>query len=317
MAGDSDKAPATFGGPGWRVRSADHAADVDAGKLWSRCGVTNEWGRLHAILLSWPSERFSAPTAPDESLMLSWPDQTELQRQCEATVAFFESQGVTVHLHRPTTPPPVNYLFMRDLVFMCADGAVLARPASPVRAPEARWAQCALADAGVPILSSISGDGTFEGADALWIGTDTVLVGMGTRTNKSGVEQLRSVLASRGVTVKTVNLPPGVQHLLGVFVLLDHDLAMVQTRFMTPEIESVLQHHGIQVIAFTPDQESVDRRGLNGVVLGPREVVIPSGCPGIEKCLLEAGVQVHSVGVDAYIQAAGALGCMTAILGRD
>ena len=317
MADHAGKTPATFGGPGWRVRSEDHAADVDAGSIWNRCGVCNEWGRLKAVLLSWPSERFSAPAAPDDSLMLAWPDQAALQRQCEATVQFFESHGVDVHLHRPSTPPPVNYLFMRDLVFMCGDGAVLARPASPVRAPEARWAQSALADAGVPILASINGDGTFEGADALWVGPSTVMVGTGTRTNQSGVDQLRSVLSPRGVTVQTVRLPPGVQHLLGVFVLLDHNLAMVQSRFMTPEIESLLQEHGIERIAFGPDPESVDRRGLNGVTLGPREVVIPTGCPGIQERLQNAGVTVHSVSVDAYIQAAGALGCMTAILDRD
>ena len=200
---------------------------------------------------------------------------------------------------------------------MCGDGAVLARPASPVRAPEVRWAQAALAELGVPILCTIAGEGTLEGADCLWIGGNTVLVGVGTRTNVQGAEQLRGVLSGRGVDVQTVSLPTGVQHLLGVFVMLDSDLAMARGDCMSPEILSVLQGQGIDVLLFDEGEESGALRGMNGVTFGPREVVIPTGCPGIEQQLRDAGVTVHSLDVGAYIQAAGALGCMTAILHRD
>ena len=249
--------------------------------------------------------------------MLRWPERELLEQQCLATQAFFESRGIAVHLHRPNRSPPPNYLFMRDLVFMTPQGAILARPASPIRAPEARFAQAALAAAGIPILEMIRGNAMLEGADCLWISQDTVLVGTGKRTNTAAVDALKRILHSMNVQTQSVSLPPGVQHLLGVLLMLDRDLAAVDAERMTPEIDKALAQHGIQTIAIPPSHENRDRRGMNGVTLGPREVVIPADCPAIVEQMQDAGVHVHELDVSAYIQAAGALGCMTAILERE
>ena len=138
--------PATFGGPGWAGRTRSHREDVESGELWTRCGVQDEYSRLQSVLISAPSVRFAVAEDPEAWLMLSWPELGRLEEQCAAVQAFFESQGVAVHVHRPSTPPPPNYLFMRDLVFMTPEGAIIGRPASPVRAPEARFAQSALAE---------------------------------------------------------------------------------------------------------------------------------------------------------------------------
>jgi len=60
---------------------------------------------------------------------------------------------------------------MRSIVnyymFMTPDGLILARPVSDVRAGEGRQAARKLVDLGISIVRSISGVGTFEGADAL------------------------------------------------------------------------------------------------------------------------------------------------------
>ena len=56
---------------------------------------------------------------------------------------------------------------------------------------------------------------------------------------------------------------------------------------------------------------------MNGVVLGPREWVMPEGCPGIREKLEHEGVKVHALAVDAYVQAAGALGCLTSVIRRE
>jgi N-dimethylarginine dimethylaminohydrolase len=310
------KLPATYGGTDWTARTQSHAQDVQDGVLWAPCGVWDEFSRLEAVMISEPSALFGTPGDPESALMLSWPELSALQSQCAAVRDFFEAQGVAVHMASPAEPP-LNFLFMRDLVFMTPEGAIVGRPASPVRAPEARLAQAALAELGVPIIAGVRGQATMEGADCLWLDAQTVVVGEGLRTNAAGVESLRQALAPLGVAVRTVPVPVGAQHLLGVVVRLDKDLAVVDRERMTPQLSRLLDSHGIQQIGLPPDAENRSRRGMNGVVLGPREWVMPDGCPGIARALEQYGVKVHTLGVDAYVQAAGALGCLTAIIRRQ
>ena len=54
------------------------------------------------------------------------------------------------------------------------------RPASTVRAGEERYVAAALGALGVPILMSVHGNGTFEGADAMWAAPDLCFVADGT-----------------------------------------------------------------------------------------------------------------------------------------
>jgi hypothetical protein len=169
------------------------------------------------------------------------------------------------------------------------EGAILAQPASPVRAPEARFAQAALAELGIPIIRALTGSATMEGADCLWLDAQTVVIGEGIRTNAAGARCLAEALAPMEVTVRSVPVPPGAQHLLGVVVPLDRDLAVVDSERVSPQLAGLLRDHGVQTISLPPDAENRERRGMNGVVLGPREWVMPEGCPGIQD-RLESGI---------------------------
>jgi len=309
--------PSTFGGPGWAPRSASHAGDVAAGTVWHGCGMVDEVGALREVLLSRPSAAFGVVGDADSALMLSWPDLEALRRESHAVQAFFEARGVVVHIHDPSPPAPLNYLFMRDLMLMTPEGAILGRPASPVRALEPRLAAQALAQIGVPIVGVPRGTATFEGADALWMDRSTLLVGVGLRTNEAGARAVEALVAPMGVSVRTVEVPPGAQHLLGVVVPVDPTRAIVDAERVTAPLAAALADHGMEAIPLPADPENRQRRGMNVVVLGPGELVMPAGCPGIRSRLEDCGIQVHEVDVEAHVQAAGALGCMTAIIRRD
>ena len=151
------------------------------------------------------------PDPPDRFLMLERPDLDRLRRQAEALADFYRGQSVAVHFARPSQPPPPNFLFMRDLFFMTPEGAVLARTASLQRAGEERFTAEALAALGVPILRTPRGAAFLEGADALWLDAQTVLVGLGRRTNREGCTLLAGLLAELGVSVREIPLPEGVQ----------------------------------------------------------------------------------------------------------
>ncbi|MGW1146190.1 dimethylarginine dimethylaminohydrolase family protein [Streptomyces sp. NPDC002454] len=308
--------PSTLGGRGWVPRGYDHRAEVTAGRIWSRCGYRSEVAPLRAVSLARPPESFAAVTDPQAHLMDAAVDLGRLRAQTDALVATYRAHGVTVRLAEPPAHCPPNAVFQRDLFLVTPEGAVLGRTASAQRAGEERYAAVALAGAGIPILHTVRGGATFEGADALWVDDRTLLVGSGFRTNGAGVHAVREVLREQGAEVVPVPLGPGVQHLLGAFVPVDHRRALVYAPAAGDRLGEVLRARGYEVLEFGPDEEVVQRRSLNLVTLAPGRVLMPAGCPHTRRRLEAAGIEVAEAEVDEYVKAAGALGCLTGILHR-
>ncbi|MFH1465217.1 MAG: arginine deiminase family protein [Pseudomonadota bacterium] len=308
---------ASFGGPGWQPRATTHAEEVAAGRLWAPYRVRSEVAPLEAVLLAWPGQELALEGDPDAHLMLAPVSVPAIQRQAAAVAEFFRGQGVRVHLARPASPPPPNFIFQRDLFFMTPEGAVLGRPAGVQRAGEERFTAEALALAGVPILRTLTGQATFEGADALWLRPDLVLLGLGTRTNAAGADQVEAVLAEQGVTLRRTELPrTGVQHLLGVLTPVDTDLCLVHGGHASEAQLGLLRDLCIEPLVLPPGPELTHGRSNNVVALAPRRVVMPAGCPQ-SRALLEAhGVICFELDVGEYVKAAGALGCLTGVLSR-
>jgi arginine deiminase len=307
-------AAAAYGGPGWRPRLAELRDEL--GELWGACGQDSEWGRLEAVLLHRPGPELDGLADPDQALMLETPDAARAGQQHDALADAYRAAGVAVEYVDPAVEPPPNQMFADDLFFMTPEGAVLARPASESRAGEERWVQRRLAELGVPIVRAVGGRGTFEGADAMWLDPETVMLGVGLRTNPEGAAQVASVLAEMGVRVIREELPPGTMHLMGQLRIVDRDLALyLDGRFSHAGVRA-LTDHGFRARPF-PDAEEARRAfAHNFVTLGPREIVMPEGCPVSQAAYEAEGIACHTVPVDEIVKAAGGIGCLTGIVRR-
>ena len=306
----------TYGGAGWQGRAQTHSDDLTEGNVWGRCGARSEVAALRRVLLFEPPLSLAQIEDPDAYLMLDRVDLDQIRTQTDAIEAFYAVQGAEVIRFRAPDEAPPNLIFARDLFFMTPEGAVLARPAAAQRAGEARFAAQALSEAGVPILRSVVGAATFEGADALWLDPDTVLVGVGRRTNWEGYRTLREVLVRQGVEAIAVDVPRGSQHLLGVVNFIDEDLAAVWSERLPRVVRGFLAGRGVSLIECATDDEFLVGRGMNFVTVGPRALVMPAGCPGMQARFEAAGVTVHTLDISEYLKAAGGLGCLTGIVHR-
>ncbi len=306
---------AAYGGAGWSPRIASLRQEI--GKVWGACGVGVEWSPLKAVLLHRPGPELEEVADPDAAQMLAPLDAGGARRQHDALAQAYRDAGVTVHYIEPTETPPPNLMFVADLMFMTLEGAILGRPASTVRAGEERFVARRLADLGVPILRSVRGRGTFEGADALWIDPQTALVATGMRTNVEGAAQVANLLQEMGVEVIQVGLPYGAMHLMGTLRFADRDLAIAWPGRVPYAVVEALRARGYSAL-FIPD-EGEARRGmsLNFVTLAPRRILMAAGNPITQAFYEDAGIACQVVEVNEILKAAGGIGCATGILERE
>jgi hypothetical protein len=166
---------AAYGGDNWSQRNASHAEEI--GHIWAQCGIDSEWRNLQSVLLHSPGEELNASQDDHESVqMLDAVDLVKAREEHAAMVDAFRAAKVEVHFVEPDLPCQPNQMFCADLFVMTPQGAILARPASTVRAGEERWVARKLAALGIPLLATLTGNACFEGADLMWIDETTAMI---------------------------------------------------------------------------------------------------------------------------------------------
>jgi N-dimethylarginine dimethylaminohydrolase len=275
------------------------------------------------VLLYAPDASIDNYPEPPRILHLRPIDHAALMREYAAVIAAFEAHGVTVTL---IDPAPLdadqwrryNMMYCRDLFFMTPRGAIVSEMANCVRAKEPLYAARTLAALGIPLLHTVSGEGRFEGADALWLRDDLVLVGVGNRTNREGYSQVRDVLAGQGVVC--VALPSSqvtTQHLLGSVQIVDCNLALVRHQIIDPEVVRFLEEQHFSVARIPENREVRERQAMNIVTVAPRTVFMTAGCPETKELYLQAGLAIAAeLELTQLINGAGGLACATGIVSR-
>ncbi len=307
---------AAYGGDNWSPRLDTHQQEL--GKLWANCGIDSEWRALKSVLLHCPGEELNAVQGdPDAVQMLDVVDLERARDEHAAMVAVYRAAGVEVHAVEPELPCPPNLMFCADLLVMTPQGAILARPASTVRAGEERQVARKLAALGIPILATLTGNACFEGADLMWLDEKTAMIGRGLRTNDAAIEQIGSLLTGLGIELVTVNIPFGSMHFMGMLRIVDRDLAICWPRRTPHRCVTRLRELGYQVVfpEFRDDQPSY--RAINFVTLGPRRILMVSGQNEFQAEFEKLGIECLTSPTDELSRAAGNIGCLTAVLWRE
>ena len=306
---------AAYGGEGWLPRKK--SLQQELGTIWAQCGISTEWALLKSVLLHRPGDELAASNDPDSVQMLAPVDINCAQEQHDAIAQMYRDLGVTVNYLDPEGTYLPNQMFMADLLFATPEGIILARPASEVRAGEERPVAGKLVQMEIPILRTISGRATFEGADAMWINPKKVIIGKGLRTNAEGAAQVTSVLNDMGVETIIVDLPSGIMHLMGTMRIVDQDLAIAWPERFPDSGVKALQEENYNVVFISDIDEAINGYALNFVTVRPKEIVMPAGNPLTQAFYEDLGITCHPVEVDELCKAAGAIGCLTGVLYRD
>ncbi len=248
------------------------------------------WGELQRVLVrrplpedaaNWEAHGWRAP-----------PDIPAAQAEHEAFCALLSDAGaeVVVSEHDPGNP---DALYTYDPTLVGREGAVLLLPGKVGRRGEPEATVAALERAGVPVVGRIALPATVEGGDTVWLDGDTLLVGIGYRTNPKSLDALRH--AFPGVEVIAFDLPHWngageVMHLMSFISPLDRDLALVYPRIAPTRLMWLLAERGIEVVE-VPDEE-FETQGPNVLALGPRRALALEGNDETRRRMERAGVDV-------------------------
>ena len=222
----------------------------------------------------------------------SAPDHAAAAAEHELFCGILEAAGAEVVVSEHDRGNP-DAIYVYDPVLVGSQGAVLLRPGKEGRRGEPSAIAGSLADADVPIAAELAEPVIAEGGDTVWLDEETLLVGIGYRTNPAAVPALSD--AFPGVDVIAFDLPHWngrgeVMHLMSFISPLDRDLALVYPRLAPVRLLELLAELGIEIVE-VPDEE-FETQGPNVLALGPRHALALDGNPETRRRMERAGVDV-------------------------
>ena len=285
-------------------------------ELWGDWGVSSEVETLRSCLMrrpgaeiddfNWYEARFRGPV-----------DAELFRKQHDSIAQVYKDHGVKVHYVEEQREDKPNAVFCRDLMFMTPEGAIVTRPAMEARRGEERYVAKKLADLGIPIIRTICGCATFEGAMALWIDRHTLVLASGVRTNREGYEMVEYELKRMGVKdILHMQIPYGHAHIDGLLNMASHDVAMIHASQVPYDVCDALKRKGIKLLECPSRIEDKETFAINFVALQPGLIIMPAGNPRSQEVLENNGIKVIPIEITEIMKGYGAMHCCTAFLKR-
>ena len=222
-------------------------------------------------------------------------DFERAREQHRAYETALERLGCAV-IRLPADPSLPDSVFVEDTTVVLDDVAIIARPGAESRREEPRAVAAILGR--YRDLDLLGEPATLDGGDVLRVGR-TLYVGVSSRTNEAGIEQLRA----RARAYEVIAVPfSGCLHLKTAVTQVGEKLLLINS-------DSVAREHfrGVEFI------EADEPFAANALLVG-KSVVFPSAYPRTRSRLEGAGVAVVPVDVSELAKAEGGVTCCSVIL---
>ena len=306
-------------------------SDEQQEEVWGqRWGCSNDVGQLRMVLMHRPGDELKVV---DRSMRIpevgafgdpekgwywrgdSIPDLEALQAQHDGLVQALEEEQVKVVFLDHCAPGRMKSVFTRDSVIAVNGGAIVTRLGPPIRRGEEKPVTQTLARLGMPILHTIHGTGILEGGSFAFINAKTAVVGLSSRVNKEGVDQLENVLKVQGVELLRVELTGYRLHIDGAFVMIDIDTAFINPTQLPFWFLQKLEEMKIRTIEVTHEDQTGT---INCIAVRPGRVIMSEGvAPRTVEKLEKAGISVKLIPYQKMYLGGGGIHCSTGPLIRD
>ena len=300
-----------------------------------------EYGRLRTVLMHIPGKEIElvGPTTYDRFLFADAIDPVQFRADHEHFVDVLRSEGVDVvlateflreHPLLDSVHRSPNLVYVRDTAAVTQAGYILARMKNPVRRNETGIVEAALRKLAVPMLMKTVAPAMIEGGDLIFLDDDTLILGVGNRTNQTGLRELLARGVQSGLRrLLAVPLPSSVIHLDGTMMAIDRDLAIVHKQSLRStaslfedgrlkkrlKLVQFLGASGMRLVEVTDYERQ--RRAMNVIAIAPRKAIGYAGNARVKRALLENGVDFIEIEGAELIRGYGGPRCMTLPILRD
>jgi dimethylargininase len=208
------------------------------------------------------------------------------------------SLGLTL-TRLPAEPELPDAVFIEDTAIVFDELAVITRPGAASRRAEVESIAVALQP--FRSLAHITDPATLDGGDVLRVGRD-VYVGLSSRSNAAGANQLRVLLEPLGYRVSTLRVSDCL-HLKSAVSVVDESLLLINPRWCDPAAFEV---------AGIVETDPTEPFGAN-VLRVKDSVVMAAAFPRTAARLRTLGVVVHRVDMSELAKAEGAVTCCSLV----
>jgi N-dimethylarginine dimethylaminohydrolase len=276
-------------------------------------------GRLERVIVCSP--RTAGWDDPDrlsrwqELGFLHRPDVSVAQAQHEALCGVLQRAEAEIVELAPSPDLTLDAVYAHDASLPSDFGLIPLNPGKANRVPEAKHHRDFLRENGTPTLGEISSPGIAEAGDIVWLDAQTLLVGLGYRTNRTGIEQMQKLLQPHGVDVLTAPLPYGLGplaclHLMSLISLLDETTALVDLPWLAVETVELLKARGYRFVEI--DYSERETLACNVLSLGENRLVAIDANEKTNQRLSDAGFEVFTFpGSEICINGSGGPTCLT------
>jgi dimethylargininase len=216
-------------------------------------------------------------------------------QQYQSALSSLGCEIVTV----PTESGLADSVFIEDTAMVLDEIAVMCLPGAVSRRAELEGVGDVLQQ--YRTLASIQPPGTLDGGDLLRVGK-VIYAGLSARSNQSGIEQLRSIVADYGFSVETVETTKCL-HLKSAVSEVAPDSLLIN-----PDWISSSAFGNCDLI----DVDKEEPHAANALRVG-RSVIYPSSFPRTMEKLVQRGINVMPVDVSELQKAEGAVTCCSLI----
>ena len=303
----------------------EHELVSNWGQKW---GAADEVSKLRTVLMRRPNaglanvrgdawdENIGALVDPGKTWY--WfsdevPDLDLLHSQYDAYVSTLRAEGVEVVFAPDLDETFTKSIYTRDPLITVPGGAVILRLAPRMRRGEEQSITQTVAAQGMPILGTLTGTAIAEGGSFTKLRKDLALFGTSVRCNKEGYRQIRSLLEPIGMEVIEVPLPGYIIHIDGGIVMLDDDLALINSNLIPFELIELLDTLGIETLEVPRGEDWA----VNSLVVDRRRVIVADHLVRTAELLSSRGVEVIPVPYSEIAKNGGSLHCSTMELRRD
>lgn len=225
-------------------------------------------------------------------------DVDQARRQHGLYEQALEACGCHVIRLPPTSDLP-DAVFVEDTAVVVDEIAVITRPGAPSRRPETASVSDVLKE--LKPLARIEAPGILDGGDVLRVGR-RFWVGLSSRSNQAGFEQLRRILRPFGYTVEAATVTDCL-HLKSAVTAIGDDAVLANPAWVDPG------RFGASTIVEVDPSEG---GGANALLVNA-DLIYPAEFPLTGRRLTDSGFNVVPVPASELAKAEGAVTCCSIV----